>query len=751
MCEQSPSAAESLGYKALCGGSEASASSEPAPRRLFVLGAPSAAASPAASAASPALSPPSSSSLSSSPAAASSQAHGLSQSFRHERSPLALCDDVAQSAASSSAYTVTLSPGSSPVSPSPSPSPSASPRPAPPLVKLPSLPALLLQGAGAAHALGPASSSPRPLFCGGGGLVPGPPALGFELRPLEEREPVDERDRALMRRRAVAYEILESERSYLHQLNILTTVFLGQMRSMGFDSTLLFNIFSNAEVIRNCHEKLFDKLRKRVGSWDDDSVMADIFLNEANWIKLYKYYINNYTVSVNAVKKLRDNSALFKAWAKRVERTPELGGLDLNSFLVTPVQRIPRYVLLLQDMCKWTPEWHPDKQLPDALAYIKELADYINERKRESEKVQELQNIQSRIVGFHGDLTLMPGRMFLKEATLIVDRAKCHAFVFSDIVIITKAEKKGTFKFKCLIQLKTAAIQREQTPCFKLFSSEGVLSCEYEHQDVELFLRLLETCADKSRESLIRSAFVDESSTAGEGSAQYLEAQNEQFMRQRSAAFGNLVASERLYVDTLERTHTNYLEPMKTLFCASAMLNSAGTFDLALEYETMIAFHKKMLQELEALEKGWSNETTIGQLFVEKQPSLLFYAHYTSNHGKNMDHLGKCLLETESFLVWLRERESERHEDLAVLLEKPLGRIADYYLQLQEVLQYTPKKHADYRSLSDVVSAMLSMTEDLARRGTASKSGVFHGTSCPASPRSPKSPVMGVLSLPASP
>ena len=38
------------------------------------------------------------------------------------------------------------------------------------------------------------------------------------------------------------------------------------------------------------------------------------------------------------------------------------GGLFLDSFLITPVQRIPRYLLLLQEILKKTPDTHPDHE-----------------------------------------------------------------------------------------------------------------------------------------------------------------------------------------------------------------------------------------------------------------------------------------------------------------------------------------------------------------------------------------------------
>jgi hypothetical protein len=53
------------------------------------------------------------------------------------------------------------------------------------------------------------------------------------------------------------------------------------------------------------------------------------------------------------------------------ESRPEVQ-LRLNALLITPVQRIPRYKMLLEDVIKNTPECHPDKKsLTEALEQVK--------------------------------------------------------------------------------------------------------------------------------------------------------------------------------------------------------------------------------------------------------------------------------------------------------------------------------------------------------------------------------------------
>jgi guanine nucleotide exchange factor for Rho/Rac/Cdc42-like GTPase family protein len=70
----------------------------------------------------------------------------------------------------------------------------------------------------------------------------------------------------------------------------------------------------------------------------------------------------------------------------RLEQTK---GLDLGSFLIKPVQRILKYPLLLRELVKNTPDDHPDRlRLDEALAAMSDVAQSINEEKRNAERTQ---------------------------------------------------------------------------------------------------------------------------------------------------------------------------------------------------------------------------------------------------------------------------------------------------------------------------------------------------------------------------
>lgn len=134
-------------------------------------------------------------------------------------------------------------------------------------------------------------------------------------------------------------------------------------------------------------------------------------------MKTYTTYVVNYTEALGAISELRQTNPGFKStnilallifFLNKLEfsnflqeqRTNHPQRLDLFDLLITPIQRIPRYQLLLQDLTRNTPENHNDyPNLTFALEKIQEINIYINEEQKIAEKLQHFINFQAEWVG----------------------------------------------------------------------------------------------------------------------------------------------------------------------------------------------------------------------------------------------------------------------------------------------------------------------------------------------------------------
>jgi hypothetical protein len=70
-------------------------------------------------------------------------------------------------------------------------------------------------------------------------------------------------------------------------------------------------------------------------------------------------------------------------------------GTRLEGLLIAPIQRIPRYTLLLAEMKKNTPEHNMDMtfHLEKAIPAMQEVADYLNSNIKQSENQQKLMEL----------------------------------------------------------------------------------------------------------------------------------------------------------------------------------------------------------------------------------------------------------------------------------------------------------------------------------------------------------------------
>uniref|UniRef100_A0A7M4FMF9 Phosphatidylinositol 3,4,5-trisphosphate-dependent Rac exchanger 2 protein n=1 Tax=Crocodylus porosus TaxID=8502 RepID=A0A7M4FMF9_CROPO len=121
--------------------------------------------------------------------------------------------------------------------------------------------------------------------------------------------------------------------------------------------------------------------------------------------------------------------------------------VPLEGYLVTPIQRICKYPLLLKELLKRTPRKHSDyAALMEALQAMKAVCSNINEAKRQMEKLEVLEEWQSHIEGWEGsNITdtctemLMYGVLLKISAGNIQERV---FFLFDNLLVYCKRKHR---------------------------------------------------------------------------------------------------------------------------------------------------------------------------------------------------------------------------------------------------------------------------------------------------------------------
>lgn len=123
--------------------------------------------------------------------------------------------------------------------------------------------------------------------------------------------------------------------------------------------------------------------------------------------------------------------------------------------MIQPVQRIPRYRLLLADLVKYTEVDHHDrKALIEALEKMGETASYLEKKSEEAENTTKVLEIQSHLSGNFQNLA-QPGRRFVRQGILsswelenknVKKPRERQVFLFNDTLVETEELNKNQKK-----------------------------------------------------------------------------------------------------------------------------------------------------------------------------------------------------------------------------------------------------------------------------------------------------------------
>lgn len=145
-------------------------------------------------------------------------------------------------------------------------------------------------------------------------------------------------------------ELLETEKAYIETLRIIVEIFVRPMREKQIlNKVQLSNVFSNVETL---YEQVNLQLLKRLEALNDDDTklasLGEIFYEFAPLFKLYAVYCSNQPNLNSLIVQLKENNEEFKEYLKQAQRLDACRKLDIQSFLIQPLQRLCKYPLLLK-------------------------------------------------------------------------------------------------------------------------------------------------------------------------------------------------------------------------------------------------------------------------------------------------------------------------------------------------------------------------------------------------------------------
>ena len=251
----------------------------------------------------------------------------------------------------------------------------------------------------------------------------------------------EEREKSVKQRGYVVQELIDTEKSYVAQLQLVVDVFIDPLRLENIlDNIDINEQFLNWEPILGLHKQLLEQLEAGSAILGDTKV-GQIFINYSSFFKMYMQYLSNFEVALTRRAELMCKNKKFLNFLDKAEKDSRCRNMGIESFLVTPVQRIPRYRMLLEQILKFTPESHEDYvNLSISLTNIIDVATANNEaiRQRES-KDMIMQIMMSLDAKTRVNLLDVPTRIFIMESEMMRQcrrgKKKFKFWLFNDKIL----------------------------------------------------------------------------------------------------------------------------------------------------------------------------------------------------------------------------------------------------------------------------------------------------------------------------
>lgn len=245
-------------------------------------------------------------------------------------------------------------------------------------------------------------------------------------------------------RNKILDEIYATEKSYVESMGLCIEYFYkelnGDKNPTQMTKEEVQDLFQHYDQILNINKgfkETLDRLKK------ENKLGLEIGKTFNTFIPFFKVYIPfvSHYDKVNVImNKYEKDDSFYEAMLKIMNKIPTDVPLDLRSYLIMPVQRLPRYELLLKDLLRHTEESHPDYQnLQMAYEKIRQTTMMVNERSKEFEQRNNVLKVKELINGLNDFELIQPDRSLIMEGELIKVCKKANKpryfYLFNDLIV----------------------------------------------------------------------------------------------------------------------------------------------------------------------------------------------------------------------------------------------------------------------------------------------------------------------------
>ncbi|KAJ3433515.1 faciogenital dysplasia protein [Anaeramoeba flamelloides] len=241
-------------------------------------------------------------------------------------------------------------------------------------------------------------------------------------------------------------ELIETEFSYITSIQQMISISKSLKKEDILNKVQAKEIFGGLKAILQFNQIFYKELFVLFKSWNCNCVLYVKLSKLIPYMGVYVPYINNYEQKFELIQRHKSKCENFKKFLKQVPQ--QTNNLSLESLLIMPVQRLPRYVLLMKQIAQIS-SGNERAELFKIVKTIKSMTHKINNKKKEHSRIMNLIEIEQKITGKNKISLIKPCRYFIKQLKLNFFLSKipteCVLLLFSDVLVICSIEKSYMF------------------------------------------------------------------------------------------------------------------------------------------------------------------------------------------------------------------------------------------------------------------------------------------------------------------
>ncbi|CAH8487139.1 unnamed protein product [Schistosoma rodhaini] len=273
-------------------------------------------------------------------------------------------------------------------------------------------------------------------------------------------------------------EIVDTEKNYVDVLKMLIEKYKHPLIGV-LSHNEIEEIFKYIEELHTIHREFLSNLSLATSATMNFLSLSDVFLKTRDNLLIYGEYCGHLQHAQNLVYEIMRNDVEKRNKIELCQSNSEkYNKFALAELLTIPIQRVLKYHLLLEHLCKLTPADHYDRSdLIVAHEAMREVALSINDVKRDLDTISSIDQIQSSLL----EIMLPPDKRLSSYGHLHMDgevkvlsesenKAKTrYLFLFDKILIVCKP-KGDSFTFMFAYHVVNGQSQRVTLPNKKGYS-----------------------------------------------------------------------------------------------------------------------------------------------------------------------------------------------------------------------------------------------------------------------------------------